>query len=69
MGLFGEPKLPDIDGLTDFGGSIMHTSRWDRSADLTDRRVAVVGTGASAVQVVPEIAKVAAEVSQHQSGR
>ncbi|BBY65072.1 flavin-containing monooxygenase [Mycolicibacterium helvum] len=63
VGLFGEPKLPEIDGLTDFGGSIMHTSRWDRSADLTDRRVAVVGTGASAVQVVPEIVEIAAEVT------
>jgi len=66
VGLFGEPKLPDIDGLTDFGGSIMHTSRWDPAADLTGLRVAVVGTGASAVQVVPELAKVAAEVTVFQ---
>jgi cation diffusion facilitator CzcD-associated flavoprotein CzcO len=66
VGLFGEPKLPDIDGLADFGGSIMHTSRWDPRADLTDCRVAVIGTGASAVQVVPELAKVAAEVTVFQ---
>lgn len=66
VGLFGEPKLPDIDGLTDFGGSIMHTSRWDSDIDLTGRRVAVIGTGASAVQAVPEIAKVAAAVTVFQ---
>ncbi|WP_445168892.1 flavin-containing monooxygenase [Mycolicibacterium sp. Dal123E01] len=66
VGLFGEPKLPDIDGLTNFAGSIMHTSRWDRRADLTGCRVAVIGTGASAVQVVPELAKVAAEVTVFQ---
>ncbi|MBB3602151.1 cation diffusion facilitator CzcD-associated flavoprotein CzcO [Mycolicibacterium sp. BK556] len=66
VGLFGEPKLPDIDGVTDFGGSIMHTSRWDPSIDLAGRRVAVIGTGASAVQAVPEIGKVAAEVTVFQ---
>ncbi|MCX2931148.1 NAD(P)/FAD-dependent oxidoreductase [Mycobacterium sp. CVI_P3] len=63
VGLFGEPKLPQIDGLADFGASVMHTSRWDPHADFTDCRVAVIGTGASAVQVVPELAKVAAEVT------
>jgi cation diffusion facilitator CzcD-associated flavoprotein CzcO len=66
VGLFGEPKLPDIDGLANFGGSIVHTSRWDPRLDLTGRRVAVIGTGASAVQVVPELAKVAAQVTVFQ---
>jgi cation diffusion facilitator CzcD-associated flavoprotein CzcO len=66
VGLFGEPKLPDIDGVGDFGGSIMHTSRWDPNIELDGRRVAVIGTGASAVQVVPEIAKIAAEVTVFQ---
>lgn len=66
VGLFGEPKLPDIAGLTDFGGSIMHTSRWDPRADLRGRRVAVIGTGASAVQVVPELARDAAAVTVFQ---
>ncbi|OYN79261.1 flavin-containing monooxygenase [Mycolicibacterium sphagni] len=66
VGLFGEPKLPDIDGLSDFGGSIMHTSRWDPRADLSGCRVAVIGTGASAVQIVPELAKVATEVTVFQ---
>lgn len=66
VGLFGEPKLPDIDGLTDFAGSIMHTSRWDPRADVTGCRVAVIGTGASAVQVIPELARHAAEVTVFQ---
>ncbi|PND56538.1 monooxygenase [Mycobacterium sp. ENV421] len=66
VGLFGEPKLPDIDGLTDFGGSIMHTARWDPRADVTGCRVAVIGTGASAVQVVPELARDAAELTVFQ---
>ncbi len=66
VGLFGEPKLPDIDGLSDFGGSLMHTSRWDPRADVTGCRVAVIGTGASAVQVVPELAKDAAHVTVFQ---
>ncbi len=66
VGLFGEPKLPDIDGLREFGGTVMHTSRWDPRADLGNRRVAVIGTGASAVQVVPELARVAAEVTVFQ---
>jgi cation diffusion facilitator CzcD-associated flavoprotein CzcO len=55
-GVLTKPKPPDIDGLDDFGGTVMHTARWDDSVDLRGRRVAVVGTGASAVQVIPSIA-------------
>ena len=66
VGLFGEPKLPDISGLDRFAGRVMHTSRWDSRAALAGRRVAVIGTGASAVQVVPELAKIAAEVTVFQ---
>ncbi|MCV7283206.1 NAD(P)/FAD-dependent oxidoreductase [Mycolicibacterium flavescens] len=50
------PRLPDIDGVDSFGGVTMHTARWDHELDLTGKRVAVIGTGASAVQVIPEIA-------------
>jgi cation diffusion facilitator CzcD-associated flavoprotein CzcO len=53
VGLFGEARFPDIDGLADFAGTLMHTARWDVSVDLTGKRVAVIGTGASGVQVVP----------------
>ncbi len=55
VGLFGAARYPEITGLTDFTGDLMHTSRWDPCADLTGKRVAVVGTGASGVQVVPEL--------------
>jgi len=66
VGLFGSPKLPDISGLTDFGGTLMHTAQWDHRTDLTGKKVAVVGTGASGVQVVPELAKSAAHVTVFQ---
>jgi cation diffusion facilitator CzcD-associated flavoprotein CzcO len=55
-GVLTVPKLPDIDGVDSFGGITMHTARWDHDQDLTGKRVAVIGTGASAVQVIPEIA-------------
>ena len=66
VGLFGEPKLPDIAGLDRFAGRVMHTSRWDSRVPLAGRRVAVIGTGASAVQVVPELAEAAAHVTVFQ---
>jgi cation diffusion facilitator CzcD-associated flavoprotein CzcO len=58
VGLFGLVKLPDIAGLADFNGVLMHTAQWDHSIDLTGKKVAVIGTGASGVQVVPELAKI-----------
>ena len=66
VGLFGSAKLPDIAGLTDFGGVLMHTSHWDHTIDLSGKSVAVVGTGASGVQVIPELAKTAAKVTVFQ---
>src|SRR4051812_30257232 len=55
-GVFTQPKPPDIPGLADFAGALMHTARWDHGHDLRGKRVAVIGTGASAVQVIPSIA-------------
>ena len=55
-GVLTTPKFPDIAGVDDFDGFTMHTARWDYSQDLTGKRVAIIGTGASAVQVIPEIA-------------
>jgi cation diffusion facilitator CzcD-associated flavoprotein CzcO len=55
-GIFSHPKPPDVEGLDTFEGSVMHTARWDHEQDLRGRRVAVIGTGASAVQVIPSIA-------------
>jgi cation diffusion facilitator CzcD-associated flavoprotein CzcO len=56
-GPLSEPSIPDVPGLDSFEGTAFHTARWDQAHDLTGRRVAVVGTGASAIQVVPEIAE------------
>ncbi|MDF0531389.1 NAD(P)/FAD-dependent oxidoreductase [Tsukamurella sp. 8F] len=56
-GPLSQPKLPDIDGVGAFAGDTMHTSRWDHSVELTGKRVGIIGTGASAVQVIPEIAE------------
>ncbi|WP_278312740.1 flavin-containing monooxygenase [Lolliginicoccus levis] len=50
-----EPKLPDVPGIDSFEGEIFHSARWNHDLDLTGKRVAVVGTGASAVQFIPEI--------------
>jgi cation diffusion facilitator CzcD-associated flavoprotein CzcO len=66
VGLFGAVRYPDIDGLTDFTGDLMHTARWDATVDLSGKRVAVIGTGASGVQVIPELAKTAAELTVFQ---
>ena len=49
---------PDIDGVDSFGGVTMHTARWDHGEDLVGKRVAVIGTGASAVQLIPKIAPI-----------
>jgi cation diffusion facilitator CzcD-associated flavoprotein CzcO len=61
-GLFTQPILPAIPGLETFAGKAMHTARWDHDYDLTSKRVAVIGTGATAVQVVPEIAALVAQL-------
>jgi cation diffusion facilitator CzcD-associated flavoprotein CzcO len=57
-GVLTTPKLPDIAGVDGFDGVTIHTARWDHGQDFTGRRVAIIGTGASAVQVIPEIAPI-----------
>lgn len=49
-GVFTRPKLPDIPGLAEFTGTTMHTARWDHECDVTGKRVAVIGTGDSAIR-------------------
>jgi 4-hydroxyacetophenone monooxygenase len=56
VGVFNEPIRPDIPGLDQFEGPVVHTARWDTELQLDGKRVAVVGTGASAMQLVPAIA-------------
>ena len=55
-GILTNPKMPDIPGVETFAGTTLHTARWDHSVDLRGKRVGVIGTGASAVQVIPAIA-------------
>jgi cation diffusion facilitator CzcD-associated flavoprotein CzcO len=55
IGALAEPSLPDIPGIETFSGAIMHSAQWDTAWQPEGRRVAVVGTGASAVQIVPSI--------------
>jgi cyclohexanone monooxygenase len=62
VGLFTQPLLPELYEEEPFAGTVMHTARWDHSVDLTDARVAVLGTGSTAAQLIPEVAKVAAKV-------
>ncbi len=66
VGQLGRPRLPDIPGRREFAGPAWHSARWDHGTDLAGRRVAVLGTGASAIQFVPEIAKTAAQVDVFQ---
>jgi cation diffusion facilitator CzcD-associated flavoprotein CzcO len=54
-GLLSEPRIPEIPGLDSFEGKWFHSARWDHSDAIAGRRVAVVGTGASAIQIVPRI--------------
>ena len=54
-GPLSAPALPDIPGLASFPGPVFHSAQWDHDFDLAGKRVAVVGTGASAIQIVPEI--------------
>lgn len=62
IGLFTQPVMPDLVEEEPFSGTVMHTARWDHTVDLRDARVAVLGTGSTAAQLVPEVAKVAAKV-------
>ncbi|WP_229068952.1 NAD(P)/FAD-dependent oxidoreductase [Actinoplanes sp. DH11] len=55
-GRLTEPRIPDVAGMSGFTGPMFHTARWDHTADLDGARVGVVGTGASAIQVIPELA-------------
>ena len=65
-GVLVTPNLPDIDGVDSFAGVTMHTARWDHQQDLTGKRVAIIGTGASAVQVIPEIAPIVEQLTVFQ---
>jgi cyclohexanone monooxygenase len=65
-GALAEPSLPEIDGIDDFQGEVFHSARWRHDVDLTGKRVAVIGTGASAIQLVPELQKVVGHLDVYQ---
>ena len=66
IGLFHTPSVPDLPGLDTFNGTVFHSACWDHDDDLTARRVAVIGTGASAIQIIPALAGLAGQVDVYQ---
>ncbi|MGI5327209.1 flavin-containing monooxygenase [Actinomadura nitritigenes] len=66
MGPLHQPNIPDLPGLASFEGTTFHSAEWDHSYDLTGKRVAVIGTGASAIQFVPQIAQRAGSLTVFQ---
>jgi cation diffusion facilitator CzcD-associated flavoprotein CzcO len=65
-GFLSQPHTPDIPGIDTFAGKIIHTADWDDSYDLAGKRVAVIGTGATAVQLIPELARVVDDLTVYQ---
>ena len=65
-GFLSQPRLPDIAGVEDFAGTVVHTTRWDDDIELAGKRVGIIGTGATAVQLIPELAKVADHLTVYQ---
>jgi cation diffusion facilitator CzcD-associated flavoprotein CzcO len=65
-GFLSQPRTPDIPGIHDFDGTVVHTADWDDGYDPRGRRIAVIGTGATAVQLIPELAKDAADLTVYQ---
>ncbi|KAI1623394.1 cyclohexanone monooxygenase [Exophiala viscosa] len=66
VGQLNVPQLPDIPGLNQFKGKIMHSARWDWSYDIRGKKVAIIGNGATAAQIIPEIAKEVGHLTIHQ---
>jgi cation diffusion facilitator CzcD-associated flavoprotein CzcO len=65
-GFLSQPHRPEIAGIDDFAGAVIHTAAWDDTHDLSGERVAVIGTGATAVQLIPEIGRTAGELTVYQ---
>ena len=65
-GPLSQARFPDIPGLADFQGRLLHSARWDAAADLAGQRVAVIGTGSTASQLIPPIAAQAAQLQVFQ---
>ncbi len=65
-GFLSQPKLPDIEGIEDFAGTVVHSAKWDDTVELDGRRIGIIGTGATGVQLIPELAKVAGHLTVFQ---
>jgi len=65
-GFLSQPRMPDIAGIDDFAGEVVHTTRWDDDIELEGKRIGIIGTGATAVQLIPELAKVADHLTVYQ---
>jgi cation diffusion facilitator CzcD-associated flavoprotein CzcO len=66
VGQLNQPRLPNIDGLDKFKGKLMHSARWDWSYDLRGKKVAIIGNGATAAQIIPEVVKEVGSLTIHQ---
>ena len=66
VGALCEPRMPDIQGIETFAGEVFHSSRWNHEVDLRDKRVAIIGTGASAIQIIPKIAPIVGRLDVYQ---
>jgi cation diffusion facilitator CzcD-associated flavoprotein CzcO len=66
VGPLNVPRLPKLNGIESFTGSVFHSAQWDRSVNLTGKKVAVIGTGASAIQFVPIIAEQVGQLQLYQ---
>jgi cation diffusion facilitator CzcD-associated flavoprotein CzcO len=65
-GFLCQPRTPDIPGIHTFKGRIIHTAKWDEEYSFTGKRAAIIGTGSTAVQVIPELAKQVSELTVYQ---
>ena len=65
-GVLHHPRIPHIDGMEKFKGKIFHSARWDHSAPLENKRIAVIGTGSTGVQIVTALAECAAQLCHYQ---
>ena len=65
-GFLCQPRTPDIPGIDTFNGRIIHTAKWDGSYSFKGKHAAVIGTGSTAVQVIPELAKQVSELTVYQ---
>jgi 4-hydroxyacetophenone monooxygenase len=66
VGFLNRPNMPDIEGMTEFGGKAWHTAQWPDGADLRGKRIAVIGTGCTGYQLIPEVALEASHVTVFQ---